>query len=162
MWSLLSLVPLYMYCYRFLPLRFLWLYSAASLLPAFIPNSFYDRIQLSSRTMLYRKLGVRTLNKIVQNGAFVNRSLRKKFPGSKPAPVSGKAAGSLILRTYMYEKFHAVFFVFFLLAALFALYNGQFGWSLLLCFINIFYNILPNLLQQYIRVRLKDRIRTGS
>lgn len=57
--------------------------------------------------------------------------------------------------TYVYEKFHFLLFVFFTLSMVYALAKGYWGWAAVLGVTNLLYNVYPNLLQQYIRLKLK-------
>jgi len=61
----------------------------------------------------------------------------------------------LLQQTYMFEKFHFIMFVFFSLITLYAMVNKHFWWAVIISITNLFYNIYPNLLQQYIRLKLR-------
>ena len=83
LWSIINLVPISVYCYREMSLTWLFVFLLSSLVPIFLSNKFIDRIQLGRTTAVYKKLGVPIVNKLTQNGPFINRLIRKKFPKYK-------------------------------------------------------------------------------
>jgi len=54
----------------------------------------------------------------------------------------------------MFEKFHFIMFVFFILITIYALVENHFWWAIIISATNLLYNIYPNLLQQYVRLKL--------
>ena len=154
LWSVINLVPLSLFCYSLLPLPTLYFFIGISLVPFFLPNSFIDKVQLGRTAAVYKRLGVGIVNKISQNGVIVNRLMRKKFPDYKMLYYQRTSIHKLVQQTYAFEKFHWVMAVFFVLVILFAITINYWGWALLLMVNNLLYNVYPNLLQQYIRVKL--------
>ena len=120
-WSVLNLVPISIYCYSNVDHKSLYIIIALSVIPGFFPNSFYDKIQISRTTRIYRRLGVGFVNKLAQNGAIINRLMKKKFPGYRTINYEGLSINKLLRQTYMFEKFHFIMFVFFILITLYAL-----------------------------------------
>jgi len=57
---------------------------------------------------------------------------------------------------------HFAFFLFFLYSTFYALVNGYFLWVLLLTVANLGFNVYPNLLQQYNRLRLRQLMRRAG
>jgi len=55
----------------------------------------------------------------------------------------------------MFEKFHFIMFVFFTLITFYALSRSDFWWVIIFLITNVLYNVYPNLLQQYIRLKLR-------
>lgn len=153
-WSALCLIPVSVFCYSQMTLRVLYLFLVISLLTFLLPKSFFDRIQLSKSTAFYKKAGVRYVNKFTQNGDFVNALIRKKNPHYKIVSSENLSIKRLISQTYLFEKFHFSLFVFFTLVAVYAFTQQQFDWVLVLLILNVIFNVYPNLLQQYIRVKL--------
>jgi len=153
-WSVLNLVPVTVFCYNFVDRSSLYTFIAISILPVFFPNSFFDKIQLGKTTAIYKKLGVDLVNKLAQNGDIINKLIRKKFPGYKAISYQRSSINKLLQQTYIYEKFHFVMFVFFCLVMAYALIKTYPGWAVIVFVCNLFYNVYPNLLQQYIRVKL--------
>lgn len=154
-WSVLNLVPISIYCYNKVDQKSLYISIAVSVIPGFFPNSFYNRIQLGRTTRIYKQLGVGIVNKLAQNGAIINHLLRKKFPGYKMIDRQRSSIDKLLQQTYMFEKFHFIMFVFFILITVHALAKDHFWWAIIISVTNVLYNIYPNLLQQYIRLKLK-------
>jgi hypothetical protein len=153
-WSILSLTPISVFCYNLIELKLFYIFLGISALPIFFPNSFFDKIQLGKTTIIYKRLGVPIINKIAQNGDIINRLIRKQFPGFKVVNFRKPSTNRLLQQTYIYEKFHFILFVFFSLVTAYALSKKDFGWALILSLTNLAYNIYPNLLQQYIRIKL--------
>ena len=153
-WSVLNLVPISVYCYGNVPHQVLYLFIASAVIPGFFPNSFFDRIQVSRTTRIYKRLGAAFVNKLAQNGAIINRLVRKKFPNHKMIIHQRASINKLLQQTYMFEKFHFIMFVFFILITVYALIKFHFWWAIIISVTNLFYNIYPNLLQQYVRVKL--------
>jgi hypothetical protein len=136
-------------------LNLFYLFLALSLVPLVLPNSFFDKIQIGNSSSVYKKLGVSVFNKFSQNGEIINGLIRKKFPEYKAVNLQKPSINGLIQQTYIFEKFHSMMFVFFCLGSGYAIIKGHIGWGIGIFITNLIYNIYPNLLQQYIRVRLK-------
>jgi len=157
LWSVLSLVPIGVYCYQHMARP--WLYGglAASGLAFGVPAAWFGYWQLSRRAAPYRRLGVALANRLTQNGDFVNRLIRLRYPAYRHVR-SRAGLAALRRHTYHQERFHLGLFLFFLFASLYAAVQGQAGWAVLLTFTNVGYNLYPMWLQQYLRVRLAPRL----
>ena len=153
-WSVLNLVPIFIYCYNKVDHSPLYIFMILSVIPAFFPNSFYDRIQAGRTTRIYKRLGVGFVNKLAQNGTIINHLVRKKFPNYKMIVYQRSSINKLLQQTYMLEKFHFIMFVFFILITIYALVENHFWWAIIISATNLLYNIYPNLLQQYVRLKL--------
>jgi len=154
LWSVVHLVPLSVFCYSYLPLNWLYVFIGISFLPFFLPNKIFNKLQLSRSVDVYKKLGVGFVNKWSQNGDIINRMIRKQHPHYKTVHHQRSSIHKLIQQTYAFEKFHWVMFLFFMLVIFYALRQQYFGWAVLLFVNNVLYNVYPNLLQQYIRLKL--------
>jgi len=161
-WSALLLIPVTVFCYSLMDRITFWLFLSISLLAVFLPRNFFNNIQLSSTSGLYKKIGVRFINKFTQNGDIVNKLVRKRYPGYKVVSSKSVDVKRLIGQTYMFEKFHFILFVFFLLAMAYAISIERYGWALFFFISNIVYNVYPSFLQQYIRIRLKVAAKRGE
>ncbi|MGV3586039.1 MAG: hypothetical protein ACO1OF_03465 [Adhaeribacter sp.] len=159
LWSVLNLLPVSVFCYRFLPLKLLLVFLGISFLTVLLPKGFFYNIQLSQTTAVYKKIGVGFINKFTQNGAIINKLIRKRYPAYKVVSGSKRSVAKVLGQTFMFEKFHFLLFVFFSFIMVYALVKGYLGWALVLFITNILYNIYPCLLQQYIRVRLSSAIK---
>jgi len=153
-WTALFLLPVYIYCQSRMPLKPALTMLALSLIPLFLPNSFFTMIQLSKRPAFYECLGIRFINIFAQNGTLINRRLRKKYPQLKAAAATRTSMRKVYHQTFLFEKFHFSLFLFTTAITAFSVARHQLVWAVTLCVCNLFYNIFPNLLQQYIRAKL--------
>jgi len=157
-WTGLFLIPIAIFCYTFMTPKTTYILLGLSLVPIFLPNSFFDRIQLSRSSHFYKKIGVRYINIFAQNGSLLNKFLRRKYPNFKVVSKSKTSIRKQYYQTYFFEKFHFSLFVFFTITTIYAGIQGHFYWVLTLTISNLLYNIYPNLLQQYVRVKLKSAV----
>lgn len=153
-WSVLNLFPVSIFCYDLMEVQLLYIFSGAAILTVFLPKSFFDGMQLASRTNVYKRMGVHLINKFTQNGILINRMIRKKFPYYKVIHKRKLSIIRLLRQTYVFEKFHFAMFVFFSLTTIYALLDGHLVWAFIITLTNVVYNVYPNFLQQYIRLRL--------
>jgi len=158
LWTALFLIPITIFCYRFITPKMVYTLLGVSLIPIFFPNSFFDSIQLSKNAHWYRRMGVKHINTFAQNGTLLNVFLRKKYPNYKVVSRSRASIKKQYHQTYFFEKFHFSLFLFFTIVTIYAAIHGHFNWVLILAISNLLYNIYPNLLQQYIRVKLKSSV----
>jgi hypothetical protein len=161
-WSVLNLTPILIFCFTLIELRLIYIFLAISFIPAFLKNSFIDKLQIGKTTKPYKKLGVHLIKKVSQNGEIVNTLLKKKFQEHKILTSNKKSISALINQTYVFEKFHLILFLFFNLIIIYSIVNEYWVWAITILLTNIAYNIYPNLLQQYIRIKLSlfERINT--
>src|SRR4051812_10729176 len=161
LWTALFLIPITTFCYTFITPKTIYTLLGVSLIPIFFPNSFFDTIQLSRKSHLYRRIGVKYINIFAQNGSILNKILKKKHSNFKVVSKTEASLKKLYFQTYFFEKFHFSLFLFFTMVTIYAVIRSQFYWVLTLTICNLLYNIYPNLLQQYIRVKLKSAV-TGK
>ena len=153
-WTAVFFSPVAIFCYRSVSHQFVYILLGISLIPIFFPNSFFDAIQLSRKQIFYKRIGVKYINKFAQNGAVLRRYLRKKYPGLKSVPANKSFIKKQYSQTYFFEKFHFSMFIFFTAVTAYALVKNYLLWAVIISVCNLFYNIYPNLLQQYLRLRL--------
>ena len=158
LWTALFLIPVTIFCYSFITPKTIYILLGVSLIPVFFPNSFFDKIQLSSDAHLYKRIGVRYINALAQNGRVLNEFLRKKYPNFKVVYRTKASIRKQYHQTYFFEKFHFSLFLFFTAVTIYAGIQGHYYWVIALTISNLLYNIYPNLLQQYIRVKLKSAL----
>lgn len=101
-------------------------------------------------------MGVAYINKFTQNGDIINRILRKKYPEYSIMAKENFSTKKILQQTYMFEKFHFMLFLFFILTAVYAVFQQFYWWAFFITITNVIYNIYPVLLQQYIRIRLSS------
>jgi hypothetical protein len=153
-WSILNLTPILVFCFTLIELRLIYIFLVLSFIPAFLKNSFIDKLQIGKTTKTYKKLGVHLIKKVSQNGDIINALLKKKFPEHKILTNHKKSISALISQTYVFEKFHLILFLFFSLIVIFSIINEYWIWAFTILITNIAYNVYPNFLQQYIRLKL--------
>lgn len=158
LWTAFFLFPIAIFCYTFITLKTTYILLGVSLIPIFFPNSFFDSIQLSRNSHWYRRIGVKYINTFAQNGSILNDILRKKYPDFKVVSRTKASIKKQYYQTYFFEKFHFSLFLFFTIITIYAGIQGHFYWVLTLTISNLLYNIYPNLLQQYIRVKLRSAV----
>jgi len=153
LWSVLSLLPISVFCY--LHVERPWLYGllVVSLLGYAVPISQFKRLQLSHKRATYRALGVHVANQFTQHGTIINHLIQRRYPHYRHVRTRA-ALASFVRTTYYQEQFHLVLFLFFLLISFYAVVHGYLGWFLLLTLTNTIYNLYPMWLQQYLRLRL--------
>lgn len=151
-WSVLGIAPLGFFCYHYMARP--WLYSLllGHLLVYGLPTAWFSHWQLSRTPARYRQLGVPAVGRFTQHGEFVNRFIRRRYPRYRR--VRAHAVAAAVRASYQLERFHLGLFGFFLASSCYALWQGQWGWALLITVTNVGYNVYPMWLQQYIRVRL--------
>jgi hypothetical protein len=161
-WSVLNLLPIYIFCYRLV--EPLWLYVAGgiSIITIFLPRAVLNKLQLGTTAAVYHKLGVHYINQVTQNGTFINKLIRKRFPHYKVVDNTRQAVQLHYRKTYMYERFHYLLLCFFTCIIIYALVQQQYSWACLLLLTNILYNVYPVLLQQYVRVKLEPFVPHSS
>ena len=154
-WTIVFAGPPAVFCYRHMPVEWFWMLLSLSLIPAFLPKTFFIGLQVSKSDLFYKKTGVNFIGQFTQNGKIVNRLIQKRFPGYKRLPFEKQGLRSVFNQTFMYEKFHFILFVFFFATMIFAICRGFYLWASFLFIANLIYNIYPILLQQSIRNRLE-------
>lgn len=164
LWSGLAWAPVLVFAYSHVARPWLWGMLGVSLVGYLLPAAGLERLRLSSRLAPYQRLGVPHLNRFTQNGDWVNRRLRQRFPAFRQ--VTGRDAAQRLLRaSYHLERFHLVALVFFGLLSGYALGHGHWGWAALLLGLNVGYNLYPMWLQQYLRLRVRGaakRLRSAA
>lgn len=153
-WSMLSLGPLVVFCYQWMDVPLLLLFTGLSIIPVVLPASLLHKLQIANSPGTYQKLGIGLVQALSQNGQFINSMIRKKHQGYRMVRFHRRSIESLLQQTYVFEKFHLVCFIFFSLSCLYAIRQGLHLWAISIAVTNLFYNIYPILLQQYIRTKL--------
>jgi len=119
-WTAIFLLPISVYCYHFISLTTIYLLAGCCLVPMFLPNAVLDKIQLSNNASFYKKLGVKYVNAVAQNGSFINNMLKKKYGDFKVVSPAKASIKRHYYQTYFFEKFHLSLFLFFTSVIVFA------------------------------------------
>lgn len=135
-----------------------YLFIVLSVIPAFLSQKIFARFQISNNTKLYERLGVRFIRKFVQHGDIVNRLAMKNDPAYQVTRKRVNPEGYL-KTIMMYERYHSICLIFFLLTSGMAVAQGYYMQALIIMTSNIFYNFYPILLQQYNRIRILGSVK---
>ena len=154
-WSILCLWPIFVFSYNYVPMNCLSFFLVTACASFLVSRRVIDMLQWSASTADYRRIGVGFINHFVQDGTIMKRLVKKKFPGYSPDRKSPASLQKMISRTYLFEKFHWAMFVFFTLTAMYAFLRELVLWGVLLLMLNFLFNVYPNLLQQYVRIKLR-------
>lgn len=155
-WSVIGLTPIFIYCYQQLPVEKLIVFVAVAVIPVFSPRYLLQKLQISNDQGWYKRMGIHHINRWTQNGILIKRKLSRQFGTQAPRVRSKRRMDALISQTFMFERFHWMLFIIFTLVMAAALLRGHIIWGLVLLMSNIIYNVCPNLLQQYLRLRLQQ------
>lgn len=153
-WSFIFLFPAVVFCYTKMDRNWFVISLSVSMTVVFLPRSFFDALQISRSPAIYKKAGIEFFNQFIQYGTILNRVVKNKFPGYKRFNSKKEAFDKLFNQTYLFEKYHFMVFVFFVETAFFSAIKSYYNWMVFFILANVFYNIYPILLQQYIRLRL--------
>lgn len=156
-WSAPVLVPLTVYGYQNFTPALLLLFGAISSAPLFISNRLIDEMRWVRSPAFYRGLGVGLVQWLSQNGVWVGRLVRRKYPAYRAVQPGRRSVEALLRQTFWFEKFHWALLVFFALSTALAATRGDNGWAFLFVVLNVFYNGYPILLQHFIRTKLRWR-----
>jgi len=160
-WTILFFLPVVFYWYSAGSSLWFYLFLIAGYLMGFMTTPVFNLLQLHRFTELFGLKGIKVIRKFVQDGDMINRSIRKDSPTHKV--ISDKTVIRKYLNTIrMYERFHFVCFVFFLLMSGHAFIFRSFGYFAMISAGNFLYNVCPILLQQYNRARILKLINRVS
>ncbi|MEN0056532.1 MAG: hypothetical protein AAGC65_22840 [Mucilaginibacter sp.] len=149
-WTIVCFIPIITYWSVTGQLLWCFIFLGISVLSQVLP---FSRLQLSSQPKFYERLGVKFIRKFVQHGEYINKFHQKRQPHYRI--VKDKVSAARYLKTIMmYERFHFMCFVFFLLTAIHALINWHYSLFIIIIIANVIYNVYPMLLQQYNRARI--------
>lgn len=159
-WTAISFLPVLWYWSAFRVNAGLFFILALSMIPAFFPEKWLQKMQISKSRKFYERAGVNFIKKFVQDGDIVHGRANKK---ARNLVVHNRDKASRYLKTIsMYERYHLVAFDFFFLTSVHALFHGRYLLSFLIFLANIIYNIFPLLLQQYNKMRIHRLIRVST
>jgi hypothetical protein len=153
-WTILGFTPVIGFWVAANSMRLCYIFIGISIVSLLLPARY---LQLSNNPKFYVGLGVKLIRKFVQNGDVINKSIRKNNP--QHTVIKGRTNALKYMHTVvMYERYHYMCFIFFLLTIVYAIIKAQYAFTLIIIIANIIYNICPLLLQQYNRARLAKLI----
>ncbi len=160
-WTILCFMPVLWYWTITGADKWLYLFIVVSIITALLPANFLRLLQLSNNTRFYEQIGIKTIRRFVQNGDLINRFSTKK--STQYSTFKNKQQVKNYLKTIaMYERYHLICFVFFLLTAFHSLCNHNFKMASIITAGNIVYNICPVLLQQYNKIKIQKLIKNRT
>ncbi len=124
-----------------------------SLVPRWLPRSYYRERDVERARRRYEALGVRVFKQFVANGDRVSRWARRREPGYRV--LAGRDELECFAeRTRGVEHSHLVLLLLTAFSAFHAARIGWYGWAIGLTIGNILCNVYPVLLQRYNRARV--------
>jgi hypothetical protein len=151
-WTILGFSAVLIYWLSNPTYPWLYLILLVSFLTLLLPSRYYT---ISKSKIIYERLGVKTVKRFVQDGDLVNKLFGSTSSNTKAKPARATKNLNQYLRSLiMYERFHFLCFIFFLLTAIQGIKNGDYQISIFILISNIFYNFYPIILQQYNRLRI--------
>ncbi len=152
-WTILAFAPVMAFWLAVGSNLFLFLLLTLSISTLYLPERFYQLIQVSDRIGFYEKWQLKIFRRYTQDGDMVRQIISGKNPS---AHIRGRAdAARYMNKIRIYERFHLIGLAFFLLTTIYAIILTNFAIALMITLANIVYNIIPLLLQQYNRLRVK-------
>lgn len=149
-WTILCFIPIIGFWHD-ADMTLCYIFIGISIVSLLLPAKL---LQLSNQPKFYENLGIKLIRKFVQNGDYINAFLKKRNPQHKT--VRGKTSASSYIKTViMYEWYHFLCLIFFLLTGVFAIISASYTLAAFIFLANIIYNICPILLQQYNRARIQ-------
>jgi hypothetical protein len=121
----------------------------------FLPNRFYTFFQISDSKRFYKKMGIPIFQQFTQQGKLAKR-ITTYFGGKVLLLPKEKRLKQLKGQIRSFETFHWACFIFFNLTAVHAFQNGKAILFIVILTSNVMYNVIPILIQQYNRIRLKN------
>ena len=119
----------------------------------FLPAGFFRLFQLSNSSSFYKRITIHRFQQITQQGKYA-QLLIKSLSGERNNLFNKKKPGGMINQIRAFEVYHWACFAFFLATFFYALTKEAFGYAIIVFICNIFYNVIPILIQQYNTVRL--------
>lgn len=150
-WTAIFVGPVCIFCARHLEVGWICGFCVAGALSMFLPRAVIQRLAWSSDPAVYRRLRVPLVIQVTQDAGWLRRVSRKS---RRRVRRSTQALTQIQRDTWMRERFHLGLLAFYILCSIAALCQGQLWWCLVLMFANVFYNLYPIWVQQYLRLRV--------
>lgn len=132
-----------------------------TILTFFLPSRVYTFLQVSQSSKFYRKIGIPKFQQLTQQGNLAQK-LTKYFGGNSSLLSKEQKVDKLKRQISTFESFHCACLLFFVLTASYALFHQSLIFFFTIIVSNIFYNVIPILIQQYNRIRLINIINNGK
>jgi hypothetical protein len=154
-WTAIFVLPVYLFCTAHVDAVVLYRFLFAASLPLVLPRSVLNYLQLSHHQAMYQRFRIPLLIRLTQDAPWLKRAA-----GTKSSIRHNRLAAERFIRiTWMRERCHLSFAVFFALCSALALWRLQIAWAVMLMASNLLYNLYPIWLQQYLRLRIEPLLR---
>jgi hypothetical protein len=147
--------PIIVFWFRYYSLPVLLIFAGFSTGVFFLPPEFYSFFQLSRSKTFYERFAIHKFQHLTQNGKY-SQQLIKYFTGENQLGFKKQNIRQLSSQIRTFESFHWACFLFFMATFIYAFSRAAYISALLIFVANIFYNIIPILIQQYNRTRLNN------
>ena len=132
-WTTVCFVPVVSLWYQHYHPTILFASLAVSLLPVLIPTRYFSLLQVSRSRRFYESMSIKSLQSLTQDGRLVSTLAKRKNQHTRAAHKNYKS------KIAMYEKYHLICLVFFLVSFVYAIHRQAFLLSLLIFMTNIIY-----------------------
>lgn len=152
-WTALCFTPVFWFWFQEgIDNIYFYLFLGVALLFGVLPEKILNKFTISADKKVYEKYGIKFIRKFVQNGDIVNS--HSKTLGA--TAIKDKAQARKYLKTIaMYERYHWICLLFFLLTSIYGFLNGRLLFGISISIANLLYNLIPIFLQQYNKIRIK-------
>lgn len=149
----------------FLPLILLWfkfystylmiVFISIALCIFFLPVEFYSFFQLSNSRIIYERFYIHKFQRFAQQGKYA-KLLIERLTGKDYVIFKRHNISQLRNQFRTFEAYHWACLFLFSASIVYALINHAYLLTVLIFVSNLCYNIIPILIQQYNKVRLKN------
>lgn len=145
--------PLVLFWFKFYLLQILLIVLAISMIPFFIPPKIYKHTQLSKSRSFYESLGIDKFQHLTQQGKFAKQLIRG-ISGMESFHFNKKSLKNFKNQMRAFESYHFACWIFFFATCMYALKMAEYMFAFVIFIANIFYNIIPVLIQQFNKTRI--------
>jgi hypothetical protein len=153
-WTALFFTPTILFWILYYDAAILFCLLAISLFPLLLNEALLRFFQLSSSKKFYEQIGIRKFQAVTQDGRIVKNLINKRHVDYS---IIGNRRDIELYKKQIniYEKYHLICMLFFSGSAIYGLINSEYYLSALILVSNIFYNVVPLLIQQYNKIRIE-------
>lgn len=151
-WTALCFTPVFWFWFQEgIDNIYFYVFLSVALLFGVLPGKILSKLALSADKKVYEKYGIKFIRKFVQNGDMVNSHAKT----SGATSIKNKVQARKYLKTIaMYERYHWICLIFFLLTSIYSVLNRHFLFGFSILAANLLYNLIPIFLQQYNKIRI--------
>lgn len=152
-WTIIAFSPICVFWWTEGLNSMFWILLGISIFPVFIKYSIYESFQLSQNKKVYQQIGIPFFQQFTQRGKLSKKTttLFKK----KSKTFSKEDLARFKQEIIGYEIYHYCCLLFFIETSIYALSKSQYLFCVSIVITNIFYNVIPILIQQFNKVRIE-------